>query len=40
VVTLADIRRQYQDELDRISAISGDQWPLVAVDGEEMELGA
>lgn len=38
VVTLADIRRQYQDELDRISAISGDQWPLVPVDGEEMQL--
>ncbi|KAF3007210.1 hypothetical protein E8E14_006953 [Neopestalotiopsis sp. 37M] len=40
VVTLADIRRQYQDELDRISAISGDQWPLVSMDGEEMDLEA
>ncbi|KAH6646460.1 nucleoporin Nup120/160-domain-containing protein [Truncatella angustata] len=40
VVTLADIRRQYQDELDRISAISGDQWPLVPADGEEMDLEA
>ncbi|KAK9780782.1 putative Nucleoporin Nup120/160 [Seiridium cardinale] len=40
VVTLADIRRQYQGELDRISAISGDQWPLVPVDGEAMQLEA
>ncbi|KAK6189195.1 RecA recombinase Rhp51 [Pestalotiopsis sp. IQ-011] len=40
VVTLADIRRRYQDELDRISAISGDQWPLVPMDGDEMDLEA
>lgn len=40
VVTLVDIRRQYQDELDRISAISGDQWPLLTIDGEGMGLEA
>ncbi|KAI1373644.1 nucleoporin Nup120/160-domain-containing protein [Hypoxylon crocopeplum] len=36
VVTLADIRKEYQDELDRITAIQNDQFGFVADD--EMEI--
>lgn len=37
VVTLADIRREYQDELDRVAAIHNNQVPFV---GDEMEIVA
>lgn len=36
VVTLADIRKEYQDELDRIAAIQNDQFGFEA--GDEMEI--
>lgn len=36
VVTLADIRREYQDELDRIAAIQNNQFSFEA--GDEMEI--
>ncbi|KAI1807651.1 nucleoporin Nup120/160-domain-containing protein [Daldinia bambusicola] len=36
VVTLADIRKEYQDELDRIAAINNDQFGFAADD--EMEI--
>lgn len=36
VVTLADIRKEYQDELDRIAAIQNNQFGFAA--GDEMEI--
>ena len=36
VVTLADIRKDYQDELDRIAAIQNNQFGFAA--GDEMEI--
>ena len=36
VVTLADIRREYQDELDRVAAIQNNQFGFAA--GDEMEI--
>ena len=37
VVTLADLRKQYQDELDRITAIQNNQFGFADED-EQMEL--
>jgi nuclear pore complex protein Nup160 len=36
IVTLADIRKEYQDELDRIAAIQNNQFGFAA--GDEMEV--
>ena len=38
VVTLQHIRRDYQAELDRVSAIEHGRIPLIADDGDEMDV--
>lgn len=40
VVTLADLRREYADELDRIAAIENDQFGIMEVDngGEDGDV--
>ena len=43
LLTLADVRKQYQQELDRIAAIQNNQFGFSAVagdDGDIMDIGA
>lgn len=38
VVTIGDVRRQYQEELDRIVAIQNDQYAYTPAEDEDMEM--